>query len=819
MRRNAQGIPVPRPGQSARLRRPVKKRQKKRAVRPLHIHSETRPAKHPIQNKRNPQHQVLAAAASMGAYNPANGFMFPGPLLAGQAQFGGRPTGSNQTLIRVQFEKLAFYEYQAELNSPIRLLGANPNSRPLTHSFSFSLNTEQINEILNHRSLHAGKFEHAKQVHLRFGFYEQAAQRDTLPANLVVNVNQKPAQLPTPKPTSKPNADIVRPGRSIDVTHLIRLAPNMANKVDLNWTNVDANKTHCVGVYFFRKVTVKCLIDFLKANKTIDGELTKKMVRQKLQISDMDFEIETNYYKVSLQCPLMKFRIQIPSRAVSCKHIQCFDLESYLMMNEKKPTWLCPVCDQHTPFDSLFIDALFQDILKKCPDIEDVQFNADAEWSVVKPSETAGADKSGARREETKASPSKSTDSPTNNIDTSLVDICENDSMDVITSKQEKFEAPIAEPKKSNTKEVVIDLTLDSDDEDTPAASASVAASNLPLLKQSASMSHNQSNNESLTETEGALSPSVSIISLSSSESGSPRQSSQSDPNKTRTPTSAGKKPARNASHQQSPVSSDSSNGSHQGDTLMHASEIINTPPASINSESYNSRMAKDISSPKRTSSSTVEPKQTSSLSSVESILNTAKNASNYIQQQQQHQSKNAANRPSQPAHASQQRTSSSNRHHSLVGSSNKIQKPSSSRHDYLNKEKVHLINEQVRSSRSPNINEMEPSAIYRLKDTNISGNFLSSQMSRMDSEMGANFGHRKNMDNRGSYQGQSFFLNNKPMTNGINMNHGNPSRSNGANKLNHPNMNYNSGQRLPHHPYQIPPGQGSQQYHSHPYT
>lgn len=369
------------------------------------------------------QHQALAAAATMNAFNNPNCFLYPNQLLATQPQFPpNRATGSNQTLIRVQFEKLAFYEYISELNSPIRLLGLNPNARPFNHSFSFSLNTEQINDILNHRSLQAGKFEHVKQVHLRFGYYEHSCQKDILPPNLVVNINQKPAQLPTPKPTSKPNADIIRPGRSIDITHLIRLAPNMGNKVDLNWTNTDANKTHCVGVFFFKKVSVKSLIDYLKAKKTIDGELTKKMVREKLQISDSDFEIETNYYKVSLLCPLMKFRIQIPTRATSCKHIQCFDLESYLMMNEKKPTWLCPVCDQYTPFDSLLIDSLFQDILNKCPDIEDVQFNADAQWSIVKP-ENIKSDKN-AKCDNANLSPNKSNEPSNNKHDASLVNIC-----------------------------------------------------------------------------------------------------------------------------------------------------------------------------------------------------------------------------------------------------------------------------------------------------------------------------------------------------------------------------------------------------------
>lgn len=90
-----------------------------------------------------------------------------------------------------------------------------------------------MNELIENRTLENGKYEFAKQVHLRFGYFERAEQKDILPANLTVNVNGKPAPLPTPKPTSKPNADIIRPGRSIDITQCIKLAPNMQNRVDM----------------------------------------------------------------------------------------------------------------------------------------------------------------------------------------------------------------------------------------------------------------------------------------------------------------------------------------------------------------------------------------------------------------------------------------------------------------------------------------------------------------------------------------------------------------------------------------------------------
>ena len=50
-------------------------------------------------------------------------------------------------------------------------------------------------------------------------------------------------------------------------------------------------------------------------------------------------------------------RMQLPCRAGTCTHLQCFDATTFLMMNEKKATWMCPVCDRNAPFHKLVIDG------------------------------------------------------------------------------------------------------------------------------------------------------------------------------------------------------------------------------------------------------------------------------------------------------------------------------------------------------------------------------------------------------------------------------------------------------------------------------
>jgi ubiquitin C-terminal hydrolase len=50
-------------------------------------------------------------------------------------------------------------------------------------------------------------------------------------------------------------------------------------------------------------------------------------------------------------------RLGVPCRVLTCVHLQCFDAVFFLQMNEKKPTWTCPVCDKPAPFELLTIDG------------------------------------------------------------------------------------------------------------------------------------------------------------------------------------------------------------------------------------------------------------------------------------------------------------------------------------------------------------------------------------------------------------------------------------------------------------------------------
>uniref|UniRef100_A0A3Q2PE32 SP-RING-type domain-containing protein n=1 Tax=Fundulus heteroclitus TaxID=8078 RepID=A0A3Q2PE32_FUNHE len=84
-------------------------------------------------------------------------------------------------------------------------------------------------------------------------------------------------------------------------------------------------------------------------------------------------------------CPLGKMRLTVPCRAVTCCHLQCFDAALYLQMNEKKPTWICPVCDKKAAYENLIIDGLFLEILSDCSDVDEIKFQQDGTWCPMRP--------------------------------------------------------------------------------------------------------------------------------------------------------------------------------------------------------------------------------------------------------------------------------------------------------------------------------------------------------------------------------------------------------------------------------------------------
>lgn len=171
-----------------------------------------------------------------------------------------------------------------------------------------------------------------------------------------------------------------KPGTTlpVDVTSLLHKTSNQDNRVSTTWA-LTTRRFHVI-FQLIRHSDSKKLTRKLREAKSI----SKASVIQEMSRWAEDSDIVATSSRMSLKCPLSTLRIQTPCRSKRCKHNQCFDAESFLLLQEQAPQWSCPVCNQHVPFDILQVDEYVDDILKNSPQTtEQVVVDPSGQWSLV----------------------------------------------------------------------------------------------------------------------------------------------------------------------------------------------------------------------------------------------------------------------------------------------------------------------------------------------------------------------------------------------------------------------------------------------------
>ena len=234
----------------------------------------------------------------------------------------------------VSLKKLPFFKVEETLLKPSSL---QPSGRGKVQeqNFTFCLTPGQINKISNSQYKNEkGSFEYHQQIQMRFSLLETSCdQVDNFPWSVCVKVNGKLCPLPNIV-LAKPLTESKRPSLPVNITSLCKLSSTTPNTITVSWT-VEVGKAYTVSVYQVENLTHKDLLDQLKRKGQRKPDYTKALIKEKL--SDQDEEIATTSCKVTLACPLGMMRMNAPCRASTCDHLQCFDAQLYLMMNEKKP--------------------------------------------------------------------------------------------------------------------------------------------------------------------------------------------------------------------------------------------------------------------------------------------------------------------------------------------------------------------------------------------------------------------------------------------------------------------------------------------------
>uniref|UniRef100_A0A674DBL6 Protein inhibitor of activated STAT, 4b n=1 Tax=Salmo trutta TaxID=8032 RepID=A0A674DBL6_SALTR len=269
-----------------------------------------------------------------------------------------------------QMVPLPFYQVLGTVLPPTQLVGSFCSDMQ-NQEFILKLTPKQVEQNRNCKELRPGV--PSVQVVLRFCFTESLGyEEDQYPPCLSIKVNQKRIPLP----------ELHRHCTPINITPAVFLSLLPSFQLCVWWKR--CCKRFSVAVYLVKVRSPSDLLSQLKNQSVESLTFCRQRIQEKLRF-DPECEVTTTGLQVSLICPLGKMRLSVPCRGRKCAHLQCFDGKLYLQMNEKRPTWTCPVCHEPVPYSQLTIDGILTVILalEGFQDNTEVEYLADGSWRFV----------------------------------------------------------------------------------------------------------------------------------------------------------------------------------------------------------------------------------------------------------------------------------------------------------------------------------------------------------------------------------------------------------------------------------------------------
>jgi hypothetical protein len=98
---------------------------------------------------------------------------------------------------------------------------------------------------------------------------------------------------------------------------------------------------------------------------------SRERIRRRLSSSAADDELSivSDYLTVNLVDPFMARIFNIPARGIMCGHLECFDLETYIMTRASKEgkvilkeNWKCPICSTDACPQNLIVDGFLSEV-------------------------------------------------------------------------------------------------------------------------------------------------------------------------------------------------------------------------------------------------------------------------------------------------------------------------------------------------------------------------------------------------------------------------------------------------------------------------
>ncbi|XP_022257226.1 zinc finger MIZ domain-containing protein 1-like [Limulus polyphemus] len=219
------------------------------------------------------------------------------------------------------------------------------------------------------------------ELQLKCFHHEDRQMNTNWPASVQVSVNATPVPIDRGenKTSHKPLylKEVCQPGR---------------NTIQITVTACCCS--HLFLLHLVHRPTVRSVLQGLLRNRLLPAEHCISKIKRNFNSiaatnNAMNCEdgVEQTAMKVSLKCPITFKRVSLPARGQDCKHIQCFDLESYLQMNCEKGAWRCPICNKTAYLEGLEVDQYVWAILTNLSnsEVDEVTMSANACWKPISP--------------------------------------------------------------------------------------------------------------------------------------------------------------------------------------------------------------------------------------------------------------------------------------------------------------------------------------------------------------------------------------------------------------------------------------------------
>lgn len=156
------------------------------------------------------------------------------------------------------------------------------------------------------------------------------------------------------------------------------------NKSTLNDIHVhisDPTDAFILRLYLAVPIAVDEIVKKVLARPAIKKQDTINTIKNR----GTDDDIEELSIVVNIKCPLAGSRIQTPVRSIYCDHFECFDLTSFILLQQQATTWRCPVCNTTIKYNDLAVDEYMTDVLEhvKIYDINEVEILPDGTWKMA----------------------------------------------------------------------------------------------------------------------------------------------------------------------------------------------------------------------------------------------------------------------------------------------------------------------------------------------------------------------------------------------------------------------------------------------------